>query len=118
MTRPKIDVLANVAGVMDEFEAADSFTDADWDGVIAVNLTAPTRMIRAVLPFMKARMNGSIINVAGIAGVSGAAAGVAYTASKHGLLGVTKNTAWRFHEDGIRCNAILPGGQYSASTPT
>lgn len=106
---PRIDVLANVAGIMDAFEAADTCTDAEWDHVLAVNLTVPTKMIRAVLPMMKAKKNGAIINVASKAALSGAAAGVAYTASKHGLLGVTKNTAWRFHEEGIRCNAILPG---------
>ncbi|KAN0106459.1 NAD(P)-binding protein [Hyaloscypha variabilis] len=105
----KIDVLANVAGVMDAYEAADIITDQEWERVMTVNLTVPTRMIRAVLPFMKAKKNGSIINVASKAAVSGAAAGVAYTTSKHGLLGVTKHTAWRFHEDGIRCNAVLPG---------
>jgi NAD(P)-dependent dehydrogenase (short-subunit alcohol dehydrogenase family) len=96
---------------MDAFEAADTCTDAEWSHVLAVNLTVPTRLIRAVLPMMKAKKSGAIINVASKAALSGAAAGVAYTASKHGLLGVTKNTAWRFHEDGIRCNAILPGGQ-------
>ena len=105
----KIDVLANVAGVMDAFEAADVITDLEWDRVMGVNLTVPTRMIRAVLPFMKAKKNGSIINVASKAAVSGAAAGLAYTTSKHGLLGVTKHTAWRFHDEGIRCNAVLPG---------
>jgi NAD(P)-dependent dehydrogenase (short-subunit alcohol dehydrogenase family) len=53
---------------------------------MTTNLTVPTRMIRAVLPFMKARKNGSIINVASKAAISGAAAGVAYTTSKHGLV--------------------------------
>jgi len=105
----RIDVLANVAGVMDAFAAADTFTDQEWDRLISVNLTVPTKLIRAVLPFMKAKKNGSIINVSSKAGLSGAAAGVAYTASKHGLLGVTKSTAWRFREEGIRCNAVLPG---------
>jgi NAD(P)-dependent dehydrogenase (short-subunit alcohol dehydrogenase family) len=84
--RSKIDVLANVAGVMDAYEAADVITDQEWERVMTVNLTVPTRMIRAVLPFMKAKKNGSIINVASKAAVSGAAAGVAYTTSKHGLV--------------------------------
>lgn len=78
-------MLANIAAVMDAFAAADVFTDKEWDRVLMVNLTVPTRMIRAVLPFMKAN-GGSIINVASKAVVSGAAAGVAYTASKHGLV--------------------------------
>jgi NAD(P)-dependent dehydrogenase (short-subunit alcohol dehydrogenase family) len=129
--RQKIDVLANVAGVMDAYEAADVYTDKEWDHIMAVNLTAPTRLIRAVLPFMKSKKKGSIINVASKAGLSGAAAGIAYTASKHGLvrsseppgllgvdtdqsiqLGVTKSTAWRFREEGIRCNAVLPGSKF------
>src|SRR4051812_32353824 len=97
---------------MDAFQAADVYTDAEWDHVMGINLTAPTRMIRAVLPFMKAKQRGSIINVSSKAGLSGAAAGVAYTASKHGILGVTKNTAWRFHAEGIRCNAVLPGCEF------
>ncbi len=78
--REKIDVMANVAGVMDSFEAAYVVTDEVCDRVIGVNLTAPTKLIRAVLPFMKAKKNGAIINVASKAGLSGAAAGVAYTA--------------------------------------
>ncbi|KAH8668056.1 hypothetical protein BGZ60DRAFT_408504 [Tricladium varicosporioides] len=106
---PKIDVLANIAGVMDAFAAADVYTDKEWDRIMLINLTVPTRLMRAVLPLMKAKNSGSIINVCSKAATSGAAAGVAYTASKHGLLGVTKNTAWRFHDEGIRCNAILPG---------
>ncbi|KAJ8069266.1 hypothetical protein OCU04_002928 [Sclerotinia nivalis] len=106
----KIDVLANIAGVIDAFAAADNVTDGEWDRIIAINLTVPTKLIRAVLPFMKAKKNGVIINLASKAALSGAVAGVAYTASKHGLLGVTKNTAFRFRDEGIRCNAVCPGG--------
>lgn len=84
-SRQKIDVLANIAGILDAYAAADVFTDREWERVLMVNLTVPTRMMRAVLPFMKAN-GGSIINVASKAAVSGAAAGVAYTASKHGLV--------------------------------
>lgn len=97
---------------MDAFEAADVITDHEWERVMGTNLTVPTRMIRAVLPFMKEKKNGSIVNVASKAAVSGAAAGLAYTTSKHGLLGVTKHTAWRFHDEGIRCNAVLPGCKF------
>jgi NAD(P)-dependent dehydrogenase (short-subunit alcohol dehydrogenase family) len=71
---------------MDSFEAADVITDPEWDKVMMTNLTVPTRMIRAVLPFMKAKKQGSIVNVASKAAVSGAAAGLAYTTSKHGLV--------------------------------
>ena len=71
---------------MDAYEAADVITDHEWNRVMTTNLTVPTRMIRAVLPFMKAKKNGSIVNVASKAAISGAAAGVAYTTSKHGLV--------------------------------
>lgn len=117
--RPRrVDVLVNVAGVLDNFASADTVTDALWDHVLAVNLTVPVRMMRAVLAPMKAQaantttgngQGGVIINVASTAGLSGAVAGIAYTASKHGLIGATKNVAWRFRNEGIRCNAVLPG---------
>lgn len=94
---PRIDVLVNVAGLMDNFSSADRVTDPMWDRVLAVNLTVPVKMMRSVIPFMggsragtaKEKTNsegGSIINVASTAGISGAVAGVAYTASKHGLV--------------------------------
>lgn len=91
-----IDVLVNVAGVMDGFASADTVTDAVWDEVLAVNLTVPVRMMRAVLSSMvasspssssSASPGGVIINVSSTAGLSGAVAGIAYTASKHGLVG-------------------------------
>lgn len=90
----RVDVLANVAGVMDGFSSADTITDAEWSRVIDVNLTAPIKMMREVLPFMKAKKQGCIINVSSKAGMSGAAAGIAYTASKHGLVCTTLRS-WR-----------------------
>ncbi|KAF2763071.1 putative short chain dehydrogenase/oxidoreductase [Pseudovirgaria hyperparasitica] len=101
--------LLNIAGVMDAFEAADTVSDAQWDRQIAVNLTAPVKLMRAVLPHMQAAKQGAIVNVCSRAAIGGACAGVAYTASKHGLLGATKNTAWRFRKERIRVNAVLPG---------
>ncbi|KAH6868500.1 3-hydroxybutyrate dehydrogenase type 2 [Alternaria rosae] len=106
---PNIDVLANVAGVMDGFGSADTVKDSEWERVLTINLTVPVRMMAAVLPSMKDQKSGAIINVGSYASLSGAVAGVAYTASKHGLVGATKNVAWRFRKDGIRCNAVLPG---------
>jgi NAD(P)-dependent dehydrogenase (short-subunit alcohol dehydrogenase family) len=109
----RIDVLANVAGIMDSFCSADTVKEEEWGRVILINLTVPVLLMQAVLPSMKEHKSGSIVNVASYASISGAAAGVAYTASKHGLVGATKNVAWRFHEQGIRCNAVLPGGKSS-----
>ncbi|KAH7371113.1 hypothetical protein BKA66DRAFT_424773 [Pyrenochaeta sp. MPI-SDFR-AT-0127] len=107
---PKIDVLANIAGIMDAFGSVDTVKESEWDRVMAVNLTVPVRLMAAVIPSMKEHGGGAIVNVASYASTSGAVAGVAYTASKHGLVGATKNVAWRFHTEGIRCNAVLPGG--------
>lgn len=83
----RIDGLLNVAGIMDNESSVDTLTDEDWDRVIAVNLTAPVKLMRAVLHIMKAQGGGgSIVNVSSKAGTSGASAGVAYTSSKHGLV--------------------------------
>ena len=87
LDREKVDVLVNVAGVMDNFSSADGVSDEVWDRVMAVNLTVPVKMMRAVLPRMKERREGVIVNVESTAAASGAVAGVAYTASKHGLVG-------------------------------
>jgi len=113
---PKIDVLANVAGIMDGFSSADTVKDSEWERVLTINLTVPVRLMAAVLPSMKDQKSGAIINVGSYASLSGAVAGIAYTASKHGLVGATKNVAWRFRKDGIRCNAVLPGGEYHVSS--
>ncbi|KAF1976575.1 NAD(P)-binding protein [Bimuria novae-zelandiae CBS 107.79] len=107
---PRIDVLVNCAGISDGWSSADTLKDVEWEKVMAINLTVPVRLMTAVLPAMKEQKKGAIVNVASKAGVSGAASGIAYTASKHGLVGATKNVAWRFHGDNIRCNAVLPGG--------
>ncbi|KAF2684232.1 NAD(P)-binding protein [Lentithecium fluviatile CBS 122367] len=107
---PKIDVLINCAGISDGWSSADTLKDSEWERVIMVNLTVPVRLMTAVLPSMKEHKGGAIVNVGSKAGVSGASSGIAYTASKHGLVGATKNVAWRFHSANIRCNAVLPGG--------
>lgn len=82
----RIDALLNVAGVMDQNNSVDSLLDSNWDKVIAVNLTAPVKLMRAVVPIMIRGGGGSIVNVASKAASSGAVAGVAYTASKHGIV--------------------------------
>ncbi|KAK7037317.1 hypothetical protein VNI00_011308 [Paramarasmius palmivorus] len=120
---PRIDALLNVAGILDGFSGVDNLKDSDWDRTIAVNLTAPTRLMREVVKEMKEQTpkGGSIVNVCSKAATSGAVGGAAYTASKHGLLGITKNTAWLYKDDGIRCNAICPGGvksNISSSVPS
>ncbi len=113
----EVDLLANVAGVMDHFLASSETDDATWDRVMAVNLTAPQRLMRAVLPGMMARGRGAIVNVASEAGLKGGCAGAAYTASKHGLIGLTKNSAFLYAKRGIRVNAVAPGPVETGMTP-
>ncbi|PNS14569.1 Levodione reductase [Sphaceloma murrayae] len=106
----RIHGLCNVAGIADANASADTITDDSWDRIMRVNLTTPVYLMREVIPYMLKHGGGSIANVASKAGQSGAVAGIAYTSSKHGLVGATKNVAWRFVEEKIRCNAICPGG--------
>ncbi|WP_298041222.1 SDR family NAD(P)-dependent oxidoreductase [uncultured Microbacterium sp.] len=106
----RIDALANVAGINDDFSPAGETTDAVWDRVIAINLTAPFKLMRAVLPIMEKAGTGSVLNVASEAGLRGNASGNAYTASKHGILGVTKSAAFMYGPKGIRVNSVAPGG--------
>jgi NAD(P)-dependent dehydrogenase (short-subunit alcohol dehydrogenase family) len=103
-----IDILVNNAGIMDAFLPVGEVTDAVWQRVLAVNLTGPMMLSRAVLPAMLNAGRGVIINVSSAAGLSGGKAGAAYTASKHGLVGLTKSIATAYAVDGIRCVAITP----------
>ena len=85
----QIDALLNVAGVMDLMGSVDTLTDEEWDRVISINLTAPVKLMRATVNYWRkgGPVTGkAIANVSSKAGQSGAAAGVAYTASKHGLV--------------------------------
>ncbi|MER5750241.1 glucose 1-dehydrogenase [Streptomyces sp. NPDC002088] len=109
-----VDVLVNNAGIMDRMSALADVSDAEWERVIRVNLTAPFLLTRAVLPHMLAAGKGAIVNTASEAGLRGSAAGAAYTASKHGMVGLTKNLAVMYRGKGIRANAIAPGGTKTA----
>jgi NAD(P)-dependent dehydrogenase (short-subunit alcohol dehydrogenase family) len=105
-----VDVLVNNAGIMDSMEGPDETSDAEWDRVIRINLTAPFLLTRAVLPIMLAKGKGAIVNTASEAALRGSAAGTAYTVSKHGVVGLTKSTAIHMRNRGVRVNAVAPGG--------
>lgn len=105
----RLDVLCNNAGVMDYMQGVGEVDDDIWRRVLSINLDGPMFTSRRAIRQMLTQGGGSIINVASTAGIHGGAAGAAYTASKHGLVGLTRNTAWMYAKRGIRCNAICPG---------
>jgi len=107
------DVLANVAGIGDAAttEGIEALDDARWSAVLAVNLSGAFYWCRALLPGMAARGRGAVVNVSSLAGRSKSAnGGLAYTASKAGLLGLTRHLAFDYGPRGVRVNAICPGG--------
>ena len=104
----RVDILVNNAGV--QFTApVEEFPPERWDAVLAINLSACFHAIRAVLPQMRKRDWGRIINVASAHGVVASVQKAAYVASKHGLLGLTKVVALETARTGVTCNAICPG---------
>lgn len=107
---PRIDGLANVAGIMDDFSPVHDVKDDIWDAVLRVNLTGVMKLTRAVVKVMLPQRSGNVVNVGSEAGLRGSAAGAAYTASKHALNGLTKNSAFMYAEEGLRFNAVCPGG--------
>ncbi|MEC0229559.1 SDR family oxidoreductase [Paenibacillus alba] len=105
-----VDILINNAGIMDNFVPAGDLTDELWERVFAINTTGPMRTIRKVLPIFTERKSGAIVNIASAGGLQGSRAGAAYTASKHAVVGLTKNVGFQYAQLGVRCNAIAPGG--------
>ena len=104
-----IDILVNNAGTTAGAAPFLDITDADWQSSFAVNLKGPADFAQAVIPELRRRGGGAILNIASTAGLGASASFGAYTATKHGLVGLSKTIAAEFGCDGIRCNAICPG---------
>ena len=110
----QLDALVNNAGIMDAMEGVVNFKDDTFERVMGVNVYGPFVTCRAAVRHMKERGKGAIVNVASVAGVSGAAAGAVYTASKHALIGLSRNTAFTYASFGVRCNTLIVGGVETA----
>ncbi|OMD12515.1 SDR family oxidoreductase [Paenibacillus odorifer] len=104
-----LDILVNNAGIMDGFEPVGDISDEKWDLIFDINTKSVMRSTRKAMPIFLEKGKGVIVNTASTGGVSGAHAGATYTASKHAVVGLTKNTAFMYANKGVRCNAIAPG---------
>jgi 3-oxoacyl-[acyl-carrier protein] reductase len=105
----EVTILVNNAGVGGPFHRVDEVSDEEWDWIINTNLKSVFLFCRALLPKMKQRQYGRIINIASIQGLLGSAHSSTYVASKHGMIGYTKTIAAEWGAYGITCNAICPG---------
>jgi len=104
----EIDVLVNNAGVLIA-RPVEELTLEEWDVTMSTNLRGLFLTTRAVLPGMRSRRRGTIVNVASLAGRNGFAGGTAYAASKHGVLGFSRSLMLEVRKDGIRVVAVCPG---------
>jgi NAD(P)-dependent dehydrogenase (short-subunit alcohol dehydrogenase family) len=108
---PTVDILVNNAGIGSSQNPKQvmEFDDEFWNTSLFVNLTVPYLLSKAFLPKMAAQGWGRIINISSVAGKKGVPFGASYSASKHGLIGLTRSTALEVAANGVTVNAICPG---------
>ena len=103
-----VDVLVNNAGIQ-HVAPIEDFPPEKWDQILAINLTSVFHGIRAVLPGMRQKKWGRIINIASAHGLVASPFKSAYVAAKHGVVGMTKTVALEAAGTGVTCNAVCPG---------
>ncbi len=104
----RVDIVVNNAGIQ-HVAPIEEFADDKWDAVLAINLSSSFHLIKAVVPGMKARRFGRIVNIASAHGLTASPFKSAYVAAKHGLIGLSKTVAVELAEFGITSNTICPG---------
>jgi 3-hydroxybutyrate dehydrogenase len=103
-----VDILVNNAGIQ-HVSPVEEFPTAKWDAIVAINMSSTFHTTKMVVPYMKSKGWGRIINVASAHAMVASPFKSAYVAAKHGVMGFTKTIALEVAEKGITCNAICPG---------
>ncbi len=104
----KVDIVVNNAGIQ-HVAPIEEFPESKWNAILAINLSSAFHLIKAVVPAMKERRWGRIINVASAHGLTASPYKAAYVAAKHGMIGLSKTVGIELAEYGITCNTICPG---------
>ena len=115
---PEVDILCNTAGILDDYRPLHETNDEDWEQIFALNLTSTMKITRFYLQKMLEKKSGIIINMCSIASFLAGGGGVAYTASKHALAGLTKQIALDYADKNIQVFGLAPGAVKTAMTAT